>query len=360
MRPRAPKEFLRPFQSKSRSLSSRADADLAGFVGAADFVDHGGLRGDRFQHTFDFEQKHGAGIHREAGVDVVLDDAEGPAVEHFACGWRDAAGGDVGDGFTGVVHRFENGEECFDGFGFAGEFYRDFGDESERAFGADEETGEIVRASVALLAADANDFAAGEDEFERGDVIGGNAAGEGVWAAGVFSDVAADGGGFLAGGIGGEIEASVFDGAGDVEIDDAGLDDGALVFEIEFEDAIHAGEDEHESAGASERAAGEACACAAAEDGDVVLVCQVDDLGDFGGGGGESDEVGAAFFDGAVVFVEDEVFGAGEDGGFAEEFFEGADEVARRCGVRDLLALGHGGIRLAQMGRRLGDDSGVY
>ena len=169
-----------------------------------------------------------------------------------------------------------------------------------------------------MLAADADDLAAGQDEFESGDVIGGDAAGEGVRAACIFGDVAADGGGFLAGGIGSEVEAGVFDGAGDVEIDDTGLDDGALIFEIEFEDAVHAGEDEHESAGAGERAAREAGAGAAAEDGDVVLIGQADDLGDFGSRRREDDEIGAAFFDGAVVFVEDEVFGEREDGGFAE------------------------------------------
>ena len=74
----------------------------------------------------------------------------------------------------------------------------------------------------------------------------------------------------------------------------------------------------------------------------------MDDLGDFGGGGGESDEVGATFFYGAVVFVEDKVFGAGEDRWVAEKFFEGADEVARG---RVCRVVGHGGIRLAQMGR---------
>ena len=106
----------------------------------------------------------------------------------------------------------------------------------------------------------------------------------------------------------------MFDGAGDVEIDDAGLNNGALIFEIEFEDAIHAREDKHESTGACERAAGEAGAGAATEDGHVVFGGEADNFGDFGGGAREGDEVGAPFFDGAVVFVEDEVFGAGEDG----------------------------------------------
>jgi len=258
-------------------------------------------------------------------VNVIFDDAKRPAVEHFAGGGSDAARGDVGDGFAGVVHCFENGEERFDRFGLARQLDGDFGDESERAFGADEETGEIVGAGVALLAADADDFSVGrEDEFKSGDVIGGDAVRECVRAAGVFGDVAADGGGFLAGGIRCEVEASVFDSPGNVEVYDAGLDDSALIIEIEFENAIHAREDEHESAGTGERTAGEAGAGAATEDGHVVLGGEADNLGDFGGGAREGDEVGAPFFDGAVVFVEDEVFGTGEYGVFAEKFLQRA------------------------------------
>ena len=272
------------------------DADFAGFVGAADFVDGGGLRGDGFEHAFDFEEEHGAGIHGEAGVDVVFDDAKGPAVEHFAGGGSDAAGGDVGDGFAGVVHGFENGEESFDGFGLAGEFDGDFGDESERAFGANEEAGEIVGAASPCLLPTRTISPPGRTSSRAGNVIGGDAVGERVRAAGVFGDVAADGGRFLAGGIGCEVEAGVFDGASDVEIDDAGLDDGALIFEVELEDAVHAREDEHEAAGAGEGAAGEAGAGAAAEDRDVKLVGDFYDFGDFAGGGGKDHGVWAGIF----------------------------------------------------------------
>ncbi len=189
---------LAAFPEKIALFVVASDANFTRFVHAADFVDGGGLRRDGFEHAFDFEEKDSAGIHREASVNVVLDDAERPAVEHFAGGGSDAASGDVGDAFGGVVHSFENGEKCFDGFGLAGQLDGDFGNESEGAFGADEEAGEIVGAGVALFAADANDFAVGEDEFEGGDVVGGDAVGERMRSAGVFGDVAADGGGFLA------------------------------------------------------------------------------------------------------------------------------------------------------------------
>src|ERR1700722_2948562 len=130
-----------------------SDADFARLVCAADFVDGGCLRSDGFEHALDFEKKDGAGIHREASVNVVFDDAEGPTVEHFAGGGGDAARGDVGDGFAGVCDGFENGEGGLDGFGLAGQFHGDFGDERERAFGADEKAGEVVGAGVALFAA---------------------------------------------------------------------------------------------------------------------------------------------------------------------------------------------------------------
>src|SRR5262249_14433912 len=160
------------------------------------------------------------------------------------------AGGDVGNRFGGVVDGCENGEQRFDGFRLARKLYSDFRDEGERAFGTDEEAGEIVGARVTLLAANTDDFPARENEVESGEVIGGDATGESMRATGVFCDVAADRRGFLARRIGREVEPGVFDGARDVEINDSRLNDGALIFEIELEDAVHAREDEHESAGA--------------------------------------------------------------------------------------------------------------
>ena len=293
----------------------------------ANFGDGGGLRGDGFGEAFDFDEQDGGAVHGKACVDVVFDDAQGPAVEHFAGGGSDGAGGDVHDGFGGVIDRIENGEKCFDGFGLARKFDGDFGDQGEGAFGADEEAGQVVAGRFAVFAADADDFAVGEDQLECGDVIGGYAISKGVRAAGIFRDVAADGAGFPTGRIGSEIQAVRFGGTGEFVIDDAGLNDGALILGVDFENAIHAGEDEHHAAGAGERAAGEAGAGAAADDGNIVFGGEFDDAGDFVGGGGKDDDVGAALFDRAVVFVEQKVFRLVKDGSFAEEFFEFLDEA---------------------------------
>ncbi len=92
-------------------------------------------------------------------------------------------------------------------------------------------------------------------------------------------------------------------GAGELVIDDAGLGDGALSFDVEVENAIHAREDEHHAAGAGERAAGKSRAGAAADDGEVVLYGEFYDAGNVFGGIRKNDEVRTAFFDGAVVLI---------------------------------------------------------
>ncbi len=154
-----------------------SNADFAGMMGVANFGDGGGLSHDGFGETFDFEEQDGGAVARKTGVNEIFNDAERPAIEHFAGSGNDGAGGDVDDGFRGVIDGLKNGEKRFDGFGLAGEFEGNFSDESERAFGTDEEAGEVVGGGVTLGAANTNDFAVGEDELKSGNVIGGDAIG---------------------------------------------------------------------------------------------------------------------------------------------------------------------------------------
>ena len=216
------------------------EAHFAGVVQVANLGDSNRLSGHRFREAFDFEEKNGGAVARETGVDEIFNDAERPAIEHFASGRSDGAGGDVNDGFRCIVHRIKYGEKGFDGFGLARELYGDFGDQRKGAFGTDEEAVQVVTERVALRVANTNDFAIGKNEFEGGDVIGGDAVSERVGTARVFGDVAADGAGFLAGGIGREIEAVRFRSQCEIEIDDAWLDDGALIFRVDGKDAVHA------------------------------------------------------------------------------------------------------------------------
>ena len=260
-------------------------------------------------------------------MDVVFDGAQRPAIEHFTSGGSDGASGDVDDGFGGVIDGIEDGEKRFHGFGLAGKPYGDFGDQGESAFGTDEEAGEIVAGGVAVLAANADDFAVRKDELEGGDVIGGDAVGEGVRAAGVFGDIAANGAGFPTGGVGCKVEAVWFGGAGEFVVDDAGLDDGAAIFDVEIENAVHAREDEHDASSAGERAAGKAGAGAAADDREMLYRGKFDDARNVFGGIGKNDEVWTALLDGAVVFIKKKILGPVKNGSGAEELFEFANEA---------------------------------
>ncbi len=146
-----------------------------------------------------FAADQGAGdveaVFGEELVEVEAGDAAGDAGKICA----DLVGVGVADVFEGGVD-FADAAACCDvgvELGFGG--------------GADGETGAVV-----------------EEEVEREDVVDGFAAHEGVNAAGVVADHAADGAAAVGGGIGREGEVEFFCGVADAVEDDAGLDvDGA-------------------------------------------------------------------------------------------------------------------------------------
>jgi hypothetical protein len=159
-------------------------------------------------------------------------------------------------------------------------------------------------------------------------VIAGDAVRERVGTTGVFRDIAANGAGLLAGRIGREIKIVRFSGQREIEIDDTGLDDGALILGVDREDLVHARENEHQAASASERAARKAGARATTDDGDVVLRRQFDDLRNFPRRCREYDDIRTAFFDGAVVFVEENFLRLKKNGARAEKFFKIAKKAS--------------------------------
>ena len=154
-----------------------------------------------------------------------------------------------------------------------------------------------------------------------------DAVSERVRTAGIFGDVSADGACFLAGGIGREMQSCMGDGERKIGVHDTGLDDGELVFDVDFEDAIHAREGDDDAAIAGERASGEAGAGAASNDGSFVAFGELDDLHDVGGAARENDALRAGKFDGAVVFVEEQVFRTGKNVVAHEERLQVADET---------------------------------
>ena len=116
------------------------------------------------------------------------------------------------------------------------------------------------------LAAQGDDLAARQHEFDAQQIVGGEAIFQAMQPAGVFRDIAADGAGDLAGRIGRIIKAFAFDRAGDGGIGDARLQGDAAIFVIDLEDAAHPPHADQDAVGARQRAAGERGARAARHD----------------------------------------------------------------------------------------------
>ena len=156
-------------------LGILSNAYFPGVVQTTDLVDRRGLQDDGFVQALDFDEENSGGIGGKPCVNVFLDGAECPAVHHFAGGRGDTASGDFGNRFGGVIDGVKDSEQSLDGFGLARELDGDFGDQRERAFRSDEQSGKIERRGIALLGADMNNFAVGQDQAESGDVVGGDA-----------------------------------------------------------------------------------------------------------------------------------------------------------------------------------------
>ena len=259
------------------------------------------------------------------GMDGGFGGLDGEAVHDLHGGGELAGGDDVGDGLGGGGDGVEGGEDDLHGLGLAHDAEGHLGGDAECAFGADEDAEQIVAGGVGGLAAEGDDLAGGKDDGHLEDVGGGEAVLEAVGSAGVLGDVAADGADGLRAGVGRVEEALRGDGGGDVGVDDAGLHGDLLVGEIDVEDAVHAGEADDDGAFGGERSAAEAGACAARDEGDVVLRADADD-GLYLLGAARQDDGGGHDAEGgeAVALVGLELVGRGDE--------------ARRAGRRRLRA----------------------
>src|ERR1700683_2684547 len=111
----------------------------------------------------------------------------------------------------------------------------------------------------------------------------------------MFGYVAANRAGALAGRIRREMKAQVGDCYTYVCIHNSGLDGGALIFRVDFEDAIHARKGHQDAALTRKGSAGKAGACAAAHYGNLITVRYLDD----------ADYVGSRSREGNAVWPRD-------------------------------------------------------
>ena len=137
-----------------------------------------------------------------------------------------------------------------DGFRCGQQFQGGFGDEGKRAFGADQQAGEVVAGDALGGAAAGADFlAAAGDGAQSQYEIAGDAVFDGPRATRVHGEIATDAAIGTAAGIGRIKQAGITCDAIDIFGDHARLDDDEPVVGIEFEYASHAFKADDDTAG---------------------------------------------------------------------------------------------------------------
>ena len=131
---------------------------------------------------------------RPSSLEKVTQASVWDVVEQFDAGDGDAGGQDGDHGFHGALQGFELAHGGGLGFGDAVQAELDLGDDGQRAFGADDEAGEVVAGGgFADPAAGFDDAAVGQDDGHAEHVVADGAVADGVGAAGARGAHAADG-----------------------------------------------------------------------------------------------------------------------------------------------------------------------
>ncbi len=135
-------------------------------------------------------------------------------------------------------------------------------------------------------------------------MVGGHSVLQAVRAAGVLADVAAEGAHALARGIGRVEEPVLREDVLELEVDDSGLNDRALIGIVEVEDAVHACERKHRPAPHRDRPAAETGRRSTRDDRDPRFSAQLDGRGDLLGRLGQDGDIRHPLVERAVVAVE--------------------------------------------------------
>jgi hypothetical protein len=175
-----------------------------------------------------------------------------------------------------ALDRGERRQQRLDGLRQPRQPYGDLGGDAERALRAYERAEQVIAGPLG----DLDDLSVGRDDLTGQHVVDREAVLQAVRPAGVLRDVAPDGADLLAGRVGRVVVAAGPYRLGDVQVDHARLDDGALVVDVDLQDAAHAGSDDQYAVGAGERTPGQPGTRAARDVRDAFGGAGPDDLGD--------------------------------------------------------------------------------
>lgn len=194
--------------------------------------------GDFFMGAFEFDDEDGFSAFGVSTGDGSLGSFDGEGVHDFESTREESGIDDSRDGIAGGFEGVVSDEDGVEGFGGGEESEGDLESDAEKAFGTAEEAGVIGAEMLAAAATEFDDFAGGKNNFHAEDMVGGHAVFEAMRAAGVEGNVSSNGADGLAGGVGSVVETVGRGGFGDVEIDDAGFDDGDAVLRIKVDDSV--------------------------------------------------------------------------------------------------------------------------
>ena len=266
--------------------------DLARVVFLQDLQDLLRLVLDDHGMTVDLDEEDRVGVRRQADVHEVFDRADRRVVENLERRRDDLRGDDARDGASRILDRIEDRDHALCLLRRGNELQERLRDDAERAFRTREELRHVVARNVLdVLAARMQHIAVREDDFETLHIVLRDAVFQSTQAARVLCDRAAEARRLDRARIGRVDEAELCDMVVDVLHDDARLDLGDEVFEIDVDDLVEAEHREDDAALQGRRARREIRAGAARVDGDLVLVRELQDLRDFLRRAGADDDV---------------------------------------------------------------------
>ena len=189
-------------------------------------------------------------------------------------------GDDAGHGVGGFLHVIEDGHDGLAGLRRGHELHHGLGNDAQRAFGLREHAGQIVAGHAFDRAGTGFDqFAGGVKEFDAHDIVLGHAIFQTAQTAGVFGNVARNGGHGLRTGIRGIEKIFGRHGVGQIGGDDAGLDNGVQVGRIDFKNPGQAvGQNDDGIGLVGDGAAGQVGTGAANGHGNAVVIQLLDAL----------------------------------------------------------------------------------
>ena len=242
--------------------------------------------------TVDLDEEDRVGVRRQADVHEVFDRADRRVVEDLKRCGDDLRGDDARDGASRILDHIEDRDHALRLLRRGNELQESLRDDAERAFRTREELRHVVAGDVLdILAARMQHIAVREDDFETLHIILRDAVFQSTQAARVLRDRAAETRRLDRARIGRVDEAELCDMVVDVLHDDARLDLGDEVFEIDVDDLVEAEHRENDAALQRRRARREVRARAARVDGDLVLVRELQDLRNFLRRAGADDDV---------------------------------------------------------------------